>query len=411
VTRGLRLDRTWPATLACLLAGALAIACSKTETKTNANTNGASTTSSASGAPSPSPSATAVAALRCSECHGELHDEWKASTHAKADRGALYVAMRTALGKDQKCDHCHAPLREVIGAAGEAVAAEGVTCDACHAMSDAKAAHGGGAFTLKLEDNVKYGPLCDAKNHYFHRMGCSPLHTKSEQCAGCHLMYRPLAGGGELPVFTEYDEWTKSGGAVECQSCHMPGTKKEVAVGAAARGDVSDHEFLGSAGSLRKQALSLKVAIEDQKGKLHFAITLVNVGAAHSIPTGAPEHRLVLRVRLEGNDGAELAKEERSFGRVLVDAAEAEAPFYKAIKVARDDRLGAGETRTETFDFDVKAAGNVVVDVVFRDVAPAIAATFGVTPVDQPIVETKATFGAVTGGKRAITPATSEVKP
>ena len=66
---------------------------------------------------------------------------------------------------------------------------------------------------------VKFGPRCDLKDHYFHRMGCSPEHKEAEMCGACHW-WEPKG----VPVFTEYADW-KAGPAREgkpCQDCHMP---------------------------------------------------------------------------------------------------------------------------------------------------------------------------------------------
>ncbi len=169
--------------------------------------------------PVPSSSASASAALfvspslRCEECHGRIFGEWKLSAHAQAERSTLYQAMRSKAESAEAsgCDRCHAPLAAVA----PSVAGEGVGCDTCHSIRQADARVEGGGYVLSLTDNVKYGPLCDAKAHYFHKMGCSPLHNESMLCAGCHLWYRRSGAEGdrvgtEVPVFTEYHEWAKS---------------------------------------------------------------------------------------------------------------------------------------------------------------------------------------------------------
>src|SRR5262249_41019201 len=113
-----------------------------------------------------------AAARRCGECHGALEQQWRQSAHARAESSAVYRAMARA-ARDDRCRDCHAPIESVAGP-DSPVRGEGVTCDACHAMREARADPAGGVFSLNLVDNTKYGPVCDAKNHYFHKVGCSP---------------------------------------------------------------------------------------------------------------------------------------------------------------------------------------------------------------------------------------------
>src|SRR5262249_17771994 len=147
-----------------------------------------------------------------------------------------YLAMRRAT-PDERCERCHAPLGGVA-AVGEPVTDEGITCDAGHTIAQAAARPGGGAFRLPRDGNVKFGPALDTKVIYFHRMGCAPFQEESSVCGACHLFYRSLPGGAQLPVLTEYEEWASGpdgDGSMECQGCHMPAAAGEAAVGAGAR--------------------------------------------------------------------------------------------------------------------------------------------------------------------------------
>jgi hypothetical protein len=139
-------------------------------------------------------------ALRCGECHEHAEREWRRSAHARAASEPLYQAMRAEPGAEG-CDRCHAPLAAALGP-GDAVTAEGVTCDVCHTIDRVELGQKGAIFALRLDGNVKFGPLCDARDQYFHRMGCSPLHREAIFCAACHTHRE-----GDLPVYTEYQEW------------------------------------------------------------------------------------------------------------------------------------------------------------------------------------------------------------
>jgi len=315
----------------------------------------------------------------------------------------VYAAMRAKLDdKENKgCDRCHAPLSTLA----PMLAGEGVTCDVCHSITQAEAKKEGAGFSLSLTDNVKYGPLCDAKPHYFHKMGCSPLHNESMICASCHLLYR-----NDVPVFTEYEEWTKSPSAaagVGCQGCHMVAEKGAVAVGSNPRDATTFHGLVDPQGEMRRRALSMTIVLADREGKIHVECTLKNEGAGHAVPSGLPEHRVVLSVAVV-NGNTELGREERSFGRVLVDASGKEAPFYAATRVLSDNRLQPFEPRSESFDLSPGAgSGAVVVRVLRRDVTAAVAGMLALTPMDGLLLEARVPFDAT---KRFPTPKTVEVK-
>jgi hypothetical protein len=324
------------------------------------------------------------AALRCEECHGRINGEWRASAHARAEDRPLYRAMRgkVAAAALDECDRCHSPFTGQSDPS-EPGAHEGVNCDACHAVREVQVGRAGHGFTLHTEENVKYGPICDAKDHYFHKMGCSPLHEEGKFCSGCHLWYRTLSSGKELPVFTEFEEWQdgpygKAG--MDCQRCHMPGQRAAVATGEKERSGVHGHGFLGADGKLRERALTLDVKANVADGRVRVDADVTNSGAGHHVPSGLPAHQVVLQVSLLDKQGGELERAERPFQRVLVDEKDAEAPFYAAQKVARDTRIAAKEVRHETFDLDAHgpAAQEVRVDLVWREASPAVAAALGI---------------------------------
>jgi hypothetical protein len=326
--------------------------------------------------------AAAHPARRCGECHVKMENEWRDSAHARAAASPLYKAMQAAgaqaaVGSDpaDDCARCHAPLLAKLGPADPA-AREGVTCDVCHSIPAVDVGRDGARFTLALQDNIKYGPRCDTPNHYFHKMGCSPLHRSARVCAGCHLYYRTTAAGQRLPVFTEYEEWQAGPHAARdttCQDCHMPSTRDEVAVGAGARADVPHHGFLGGHGQLRGKAIELELTAVRAGSNVRIVARVTNRGAGHAVPSGLPERRLVLRVRATDARGGPLLSAERRYGRLLTDDRSAPVPFYLATRAGADNRLKPGETRKELFQLDSPAAGSVTADAVWLEVDPDLA--------------------------------------
>jgi hypothetical protein len=331
-----------------------------------------STTAASAGTPATTSGATS--AVRCSECHRSASEEWKGSAHARASTSAAYVAMRRAT-PGERCERCHAPVANAA-AADEPLAAEGVSCDACHTMVETAARRAGGAFRLRPNDRVKFGPLCDAKVIYFHRMACAPIQEESGLCASCHLYYRSLPGGMELPVLTEFEEWASGpdgDGSMECQGCHMPGAAGEAAIGAGARSAIHHHGFLGRDDLLRTRAVTVRISAHREGDRVAGQVIVTNRGAAHRIPTGLPDHRLVLRVRAVGPGGTVLGTAEYVYGRVLVDGRGVNAPFNLAVRVASDNRLEPGERRREQFALRAPAAGSVQAEVLWREREPQLA--------------------------------------
>jgi hypothetical protein len=342
-----------------------------------------------------------ASAHRCGECHGRLEQQWRESAHARAEHSAMYLAMAGAAGDDH-CQDCHAPIDRLAGADSPS-RGEGVTCDACHAMREAHADPAGGVFSLNLVDNTKYGPICDAKNHYFHKVACSPMHGESLQCGSCHLLYLPKDGGPSLPVYTEYEEWaasTSGATGVVCQDCHMPGTAAEDAVGAGMRPAVPNHGFMGSQ-DMRSRAIQWRIVVSGQKDTIRAAVRLRNSRAGHSLPTGMPGRRLVLRLRVFDAGARLVDVKERVFARILVDESGSEVPFYKAVRVASDNRIPADGVQDEVFDLTAppgEQTGEVRLELLRADAAREVRATLGQPPPEEvDVLSVRVPFGRSAG--------------
>jgi hypothetical protein len=304
-----------------------------------------------------------------------MYDEWELSAHAQAATSALYKRTVADAHNDATCDRCHAPLPTEI------VRTEGVTCDVCHTLRDPVPSDDGAKFRLAIDDMVKYGPRCDLKDHYFHRMGCSPEHREAALCGTCHL-WRPNG----IPVFTEYEDW-KAGPAGKagqpCQDCHMPKERAAIATGSPVRTGVPHHGLLGLAKDLRGRALGLAVTVREDAGKLAVSITVKNTNAGHTVPSGLPEHRLIVRAHLRDAGGADVEVQTRALGRVLVDATGAEVPFWRATQVGSDTRIAPGGSWQDTLVLPAASAGAVEVEVIYVAVSDAVAKQLALTEVEQ----------------------------
>jgi hypothetical protein len=340
--------------------------------------------SAADAAPRPSSFAVAYPAVRCSECHEPMHDQWKTSAHARAASSDVFTAMRAQAGAavGATCDPCHLPLKGKLEP-GDLAIGEGVTCEACHAIKDVELLPGAASAKVaySVGDHIERGPICDAADHYFHKMGCSPLHRESRICAGCHLWSE-----GNVPIFTEFDEWQRGPSAkagISCQDCHMPTITAEVARGSAPRAGVSNHSFMGVTGNLVDRAIAITLEVSRKGNAIAISATLVNQGAGHSVPSGLPGRQMILRVIAVDQAGRELERAERTYARVLVDERGVEVPFTAARSQKVDTRIAAGERRKEAFSLAATAATLVRAEVALRAFSPPIAASLGLPLPDE----------------------------
>jgi hypothetical protein len=340
---------------------------------------------------------------RCGECHEKMLEEWTESAHAKADDSVLFAALRT---QGTGCERCHTPL-ELLKEPAAFAAREAVSCEVCHRIDEVEVTRPVARMELLAMHEVKIGPRCDPSKPYFHRARCSPLFRQAELCGACHSFYQPVAGGGPaLPVHTEYDDFKLTTYAKKgkvCQSCHMPGTRAEVAVGEGERDDVPDHSFLGASGKLRGSALKGTARASWRPGRTTVELELTNAKAGHAVPAGSPGRQLVATVTLLGDDGAEIGRAERTFERTLVDDQGRPRPFYAAARVGTDTRIRPGETRRESLTFTETNVRGLRVGVAFRATSPELARELGIkVPELVPILASSVPFGARTSGARTV---------
>ncbi len=291
--------------------------------------------------------AVARSSARCGECHGAYERTWKASSHAKA---ATSPYFRASANGDGRCAPCHTPLVGEI-ADDDPIHEEGVTCDACHSIIEVNDDAPSPGLIFDLTASIKYGPLCDSEGSYFHRSGCSPLHSKSRLCAGCHSLEWPSPNGEMLPVITDFDEWSAKGGrGATCQDCHMSGTPGEVARGFATREKISRHDLFGADEELLRASINLRASLRTgEEGSRDLEVTLTNRGALHSIPAGLAGRRFVLSINFIDIEGRSVGQAARVYARILVDAQGREVFFTEARALREDNRLHPGERRMERF--------------------------------------------------------------
>jgi hypothetical protein len=258
----------------------------------------------------------------CKQCHEEIYRDWSTSMHAHS-REAWYFSHKVGSERmgmtcnNEKnvavpCQTCHEPagvypLGAVMQGKPPAIAAaEGVSCDVCHRITEIK---GTGDFAFGPK-GTKRGPYKDAKSPY-HKTAYAPLIQKSEFCVACHGQLSNLNG---LKVCDTVRLWRESRYAREgktCQSCHMPGMTGAAATGPRAPADapknrpVRRHLFRGPHNDpalLREAATLHQTVAKSADGGLDIRVTVTNSGTGHDLPTGLPDRLITLKV--ETKDGA-----------------------------------------------------------------------------------------------------------
>ena len=176
----------------------------------------------------------------------------------------------------------------------------GISCDFCHTVADVRVIRDPetGRCDTDIRHVVTRAPFGDAKSPA-HLTAYSPINTKSEFCAMCHLNQKHL-----LSIST-YADWKAAydKGIVkkQCQECHMPtgGQDRPIAVGGKVRKAETIHRHLFHGGHSRdmlEKAATLELEARRVGGMLEVTAAVTNSGAGHTLPDGATLRNIILLV-------------------------------------------------------------------------------------------------------------------
>ena len=395
----------------------------------------------------------------CSGCHSEIFEQWENSMHNLAHKDPVYLRVAQFLRKGltdageieeaESCVKCHTPVGYVTGfpkkltddlSKTAEIATQGIQCDYCHSVESVKKMYNNG-LVLKPgqgedEPGIKYGPFDDSTPD-FHEAKFSRLHTESEICGTCHDV-KHVAFGTDIE--TTYTEW-KNGPynsedpkkKITCQGCHMyqrpdvpatGSTKRPENPGAATdysdeRPHIFTHYFVGANSSVPAEfggKGKTRMAVErlenaatlsvDTSGisQKKLAVTVTNVGAGHSIPTGVSDLRQVwLEVIIQDkahktsfqagilNDRHELPKDAVIFRTVFGDGkGNPVINIANAKQILTDNRIKAKQSVTEIIDLPVvpEKESLVIVRLLYRGMPQKILNLIPGKPIEPlPIVE------------------------
>ncbi len=392
-----------------------------------------------SGAPQASPQQPAAAgpvlfetADRCQACHnglvtpsGEdisLGTAWRASMMAHSARDPYWqAAVRrevldhpdAAAAIERECSRCHMPMSHTTevaagtapslfanlppGAAGPqaALAADGVSCTACHQIQadllgtpESFTGHFVIDTATPAGGRPVFGPYAiePGLQRLMHSattfVPTEGRHIQSsELCASCHTLYTHALGAGgtviaRLPEQVPYLEWRHSAyrETASCQTCHMPVVDGPVRISSSLgqpREGVSRHSFRGgnfwmlrvlnryrdeqgvatlpqeleaairdTLAHLHEDTASIAVdRVERTPGRLAFDVRVEN-RTGHKLPTAYPSRRVWLHVVVRDAAGAVLWESGavEPSGRIVGNdndrSADAFEPHYREVTSA-----------------------------------------------------------------------------
>ena len=312
----------------------------------------------------------------------------------------------------------------------------GVTCDFCHTLTGYEGLSPGNANYQSSPGAIKYGPLKFSSD--WHR-AYSQFQRQSEICAVCHESTNSFG----VPIHTTYSEWLASAWpkkGIACQDCHMSASGRLVSgkpvfdsgvlasnalITPINRERIYSHRFPGARvenqlyGAVKLEIFSFPQQLRPGQ-TMFIGVELDNSEAGHSLPTGAIELRLAwLDVRLKNQDrewqlkakpaekmnwdvvganavdktlyGAVISPGSRVYRAILVDRKGVPTlNKWEAVDKIFDNRLQAGETRREMYQFNLPAdaSGPLEADVTLRYLRypPGVSKRLGVGNVDGVII-------------------------
>ena len=335
----------------------------------------------------------------CAGCHSDQHSEWQDSNHSNAGLNEwvldLYSGTGTPGGEagyvfrdshdaDETgfCATCHAPLADAQNPGGVFLdevtligGLDGVTCLACHQMSEVNdnvsALHhlGNTEYRFPEDDFTElwvWGPLDDVSFSSM-RASYQPRFSESRFCASCHEYNNPDTGAPGQNTYTEWlsSPFAQSGESFRsCQDCHMPAADEPGPVSSLGGQPIRSpeqrrsHRFRGSTPTSLAEAIELDVELIRDGAELTVAATVSNAGAGHHFPTGVSIRNALLVI------------EARADGQPLEQLAGDTIPFYGSAggSATPDDLAGLpGKGFARVLEGRINGQGEVERPVLFID--------------------------------------------
>ena len=265
--------------------------------------------------------------INCKECHEQQFDQWQSSMHAYAADDPVFIAMNQRGQRETNgelgtfCVNCHAPMAVREGLTSDGLNLDsidqkfkGVTCYFCHQADAIEQDHNNGV--VLNEDGSLRGAIADPVDTPAHHSSYSALLDRaapesSQLCGSCH----DVITQDDFHLETTYLEWQESlyskdelGAPLSCGGCHMSESIGQAAQieGAPERRihlhnvpgvDVALDEWPGRAGLIAAvqgelfSTLAPEICVQETAVGTEVKVTLENVGAGHTFPSGSTHHR------------------------------------------------------------------------------------------------------------------------
>ena len=259
-------------------------------------------------------------AATCGECHTEIYDEWRVSTHALAWTDRQLQAEMKKSGNRWLCSNCHSPLLNqmeswAVGleeddverplyvdnpAFDAAFREEGITCAACH-----------------VRDGAIEGPT--GMSTEAHPTRKHQRFTDETICLSCHQAVRSYPGKDFICIFETGREWRdgpygRTGQS--CQACHMQPVTRPQADGEAPR--TGRRHYWPGAGIYKVEGfgppldqLGPGLGVEQEASADAILVRLSNSAAGHMLPTGDPERFILVEVSFLDDEGRRIGEPHR----------------------------------------------------------------------------------------------------
>lgn len=352
----------------------------------------------------------------CGQCHVSIKEHWQYSMHSISGTDEWYLKVKELFVFEkganavQFCAGCHAPVSLMTGEVGlynrESKGAQsGVTCVFCHTVHEVNGGNAqyvsdpgrirtyGGVSYLN-ETNIPVTAHLVMANPGLHKEDMMrPFYRTSEFCQSCHEL--EINGIKTQSTYTEWKNSAYASEGITCQACHFtpgagvnpeegklvehyPKTHKRVLKHTLGGGSTVSSPQAKSNRALLKESVDMKVTLS----KFKLKITVSNVAAGHSIPTGVGDLREMWLEVVAKNSadkavfssgvtdaGGHLPAGTFVFRQVFVD--EAGHPLsrhdqWRVAGIAEDTRIPAKSSRTVEFNLPAGTT-NVQVRLLWRD--------------------------------------------
>ena len=307
---------------------------------------------------------------KCSECHVEIYNEYKASQHANSTvfKDEIHAAVYNKHPQKNKlqkyrCAKCHTPTADnmkelltinngVIPDVKNETQNESVACAYCHRIIDIKPGKAMTENIMSKEPKKYFANLKKEHKSEFHVLETHiDVFENGKICMGCH-MHKTNKMKFEV-CSTENDNMD---GNNNCITCHMPKVKGPVS-NLYETETHSFHGFPGIHGDMKKY-LSKYVVLDIEQIKSGFRVSIDHMATHSSTLHPLRMSKLVVKV-IRGKETINI--KPLKFFKVIGKDSKPSAPWL-ATEVVKDSRIGANKKEDFSFSFELKKGDKIVAE-------------------------------------------------